>query len=163
MHPHDPPITGDTSIRPLTTSWHKKKTTYFHGWQLASVTAPDVLALTCANSNGLLIRSARRTRFELLHAGVTDVKIQGVPEPSSGSLSYHPTPKPSPSIYRQPYHYAYQGNKIGSVLHTIEWSTMIEAQSRVKGLVDYGMGRVGKKLISKELLMRAVSTNAITI
>ena len=89
-----------------------KTPTYFHGWQLASVTAPDVLARTCANSNGLLIRSASRTRLELLHAGVTDVKIQGVPDPSSGSVSYHPTPKPSPSLYRQYHPRVYQGNGV---------------------------------------------------
>lgn len=73
--------------------------TYDQGWQFVSDTAPDVLARTWANTSGLLIFSASLTKLTLFHAGVTDVKMQGVMgscSVSGVSLSYHPTPNPSP-------------------------------------------------------------------
>jgi hypothetical protein len=98
MHPHDPSVTviskrytSDLASR------YPTDNTYFQGWQLASVTAPDVLARTWANTRGLLIFSASRTKFVLFQAGVTDVKMHGVMRLSLlVSLSYHPTPNPSP-------------------------------------------------------------------
>lgn len=76
-----------------------RSTTYDQGWQLLSDTEPEVLARTWAKIKGLLIFSASRTKLTLFHAGVTEVKIQGVTAFCSwtpGSLSYQPTPNPSP-------------------------------------------------------------------
>ena len=59
--------------------------------QLLSETDPAVEARTCANTSGLLIFSARRIRFMLFQAGVTEVKMQGAaPSSGSGSDSYQP-------------------------------------------------------------------------
>lgn len=97
MHPHDPSVTMTSKTHIRSDSY--SSSTYFQGWQLASVTAPEVLALTWANTKGLLIFSASRTRFVLFQAGVTDVKMHGVMRLSLlVSLSYHPTPNPSPII-----------------------------------------------------------------
>lgn len=67
----------------------------------SSLRAPVVEALTCAKTSGLLILSARRCKLAFDHAGVMDRKTQG-PElsasPSSRSVGYHPTPKPSALI-----------------------------------------------------------------
>lgn len=68
----------------------------------SSLRAPVVEALTCAKTSGLLILSASRCRFAFDQAGVMDRNTQG-PElsaaaPSSQSVGYHPTPKPSALI-----------------------------------------------------------------
>lgn len=72
-----------------------------HTHVFSSLRAPVVEALTCAKTSGLLILSASRCKFAFDHAGVMDRNTQG-PElsasPSSRSVGYQPTPKPSALI-----------------------------------------------------------------
>ena len=100
---------------------HHIRRPYLHGWQLVSLKAPAVDALTCplTLSDAILRHTIRedfwsfrtivegwyystpancqKKSFNIRLTGVTLVKMQGA-WPSSGSSieSYHPTPKPSP-------------------------------------------------------------------
>ena len=77
--------------------WTGSKSTHV----FSSLRAPVVEALTCAKTSGLLILSASRCKLAFDQAGVMDRKTQG-PElsvsPSSRSVGYQPTPKPSALI-----------------------------------------------------------------
>lgn len=101
---------------------------------------PAVVALTWAKTSGDLIFSAMRVRFALFHAGVIEVKTQGV-FPNSGSLtlSYQPVPK---SKYRM------QRRRILTNTESvpINWSPSVQTQPRIKGLVYNRMCWARKEL-----------------
>ena len=65
-----------------------------NGWQLSRVTAsPEVAARTWASRQVVSITRARLSRFSLLHAGVTSLKMVGS---SVICGAYQARPNPSP-------------------------------------------------------------------